>query len=118
MVKTPANSKFDPAQLSRAERLELIAQLQEQDAKDKAATLVRLKRYFEGLCETEGVTLREVIFGEASPKSGPKPGYRPPIKYRDNNGHTWAGRGRTPRWIIASGKPAETFRIKADDKAT
>ena len=37
------------------------------------------------------------------------------IKYRDpaNVSNTWTGRGRQPRWMTASGKPKEAFRIGA-----
>lgn len=36
-------------------------------------------------------------------------------KYRDpqNPDNTWTGRGRQPRWMTASGKKAEEFRIGA-----
>ena len=36
-------------------------------------------------------------------------------KYRDPNNfeNTWTGRGRQPRWMTASGKKAEEFRIQA-----
>lgn len=37
-----------------------------------------------------------------------------PIKYRDDAGNTWTGRGKTPRWIIEAektGKTRDTFRI-------
>jgi len=37
-----------------------------------------------------------------------------PIKYRDDTGNTWTGRGKTPRWITEAektGKTREAFRI-------
>jgi DNA-binding protein H-NS len=37
-----------------------------------------------------------------------------PIKYRDEAGNTWTGRGKTPRWLVEaekSGKPRESFKI-------
>lgn len=36
------------------------------------------------------------------------------IKYRDKNGNTWTGRGRTARWIVAAekaGKKRESFLV-------
>jgi DNA-binding protein H-NS len=36
------------------------------------------------------------------------------IKYRDDKGNTWTGRGKTPRWLVEaekSGKSRETFKI-------
>lgn len=37
------------------------------------------------------------------------------IKYRDENGNTWTGRGKTPRWLAEAekaGAKRETFLIK------
>ena len=34
------------------------------------------------------------------------------VKYRDNAGNTWTGRGRTPRWIVAAIKGG---KAKKDD---
>lgn len=36
------------------------------------------------------------------------------IKYRDEKGNTWTGRGKTPRWLIdaeKSGKTRDAFKI-------
>lgn len=36
------------------------------------------------------------------------------IKYRDDKGNTWTGRGKTPRWIStaeAAGKSREQFKV-------
>jgi len=38
-----------------------------------------------------------------------------PIKYRDDKGNTWTGRGKTPRWIAAAekaGTKRESFLVK------
>lgn len=38
-----------------------------------------------------------------------------PIKYRDDKGNTWTGRGKTPRWLAAAekaGKNREQFKIQ------
>jgi DNA-binding protein H-NS len=34
---------------------------------------------------------------DAAPK---KPATKIPVKYRDVNGNTWTGRGKTPTWIV------------------
>jgi DNA-binding protein H-NS len=42
-------------------------------------------------------------------------GVRVPVKYRDDAGNTWTGRGNKPRWLVAalaSGKNAEDFAVK------
>jgi len=36
----------------------------------------------------------------------------PKVKYKDNKGNTWSGRGALPRWVRDSGKPKEAFLIK------
>ena len=36
------------------------------------------------------------------------------IKYRDEKGNTWTGRGKTPRWLVEAenaGKNRETFKV-------
>ena len=41
------------------------------------------------------------------------------VKYRDENGNTWAGVGKRPKWLteaIAAGKSQEDFLIKKDAK--
>jgi DNA-binding protein H-NS len=37
-----------------------------------------------------------------------------PIKYKDDSGNRWSGRGKTPRWIVAAekaGKKRESFLV-------
>lgn len=39
-----------------------------------------------------------------------------PVKYRDEKGNTWTGRGRSPLWLVAaekSGKKRESFLVGA-----
>jgi DNA-binding protein H-NS len=47
-------------------------------------------------------------------KSGPK-GNLPPVKYRDEAGNVWSGRGPRPGWFkaaIESGKNVENYLVK------
>ena len=50
-----------------------------------------------------------------SKSAGEKTSRKPAqIKYRDNNGNTWTGRGMTPRWLKAAeanGQSRETFLV-------
>ena len=42
-------------------------------------------------------------------------GRKVPIKYRDENGNTWSGRGSQPKWLVAalaSGRKIEEFLVK------
>lgn len=39
-----------------------------------------------------------------------------PVKYRDDSGNTWTGRGNRPRWLVAelaSGKKLDDFLVRA-----
>ena len=48
-------------------------------------------------------------------KSNPRKGQPVPVKYRDENGNTWAARGNRPRWLVEalkSGKSLEDFAVK------
>lgn len=39
-----------------------------------------------------------------------------PVKYRDNEGNTWTGRGMKPRWLaskLAAGVPLECYKVVA-----
>ncbi len=52
-----------------------------------------------------------------SAKRGPSPMAGKPIapKYKDKEGNSWAGRGRTPLWLVAAekaGKKGESFSVE------
>lgn len=58
----------------------------------------------------DGVRLKKSTAKKATTK-----GIRVPVKYRDDAGNTWTGRGNKPRWLVAalaSGKNAEDFAVK------
>ena len=69
-----------------------------------------------------GVTLAD-LGGAASakpaaptkaPKKASKSRGMVAIKYRDESGNTWTGRGKTPRWLVEAekaGKSRESFKI-------
>ena len=73
------------------------------------------------LMQKLGVTLADLrgAEGAAQPKAaGRKAAGRKlgsvPVKYRDENGNTWTGRGRTPRWLVeaeAGGKNRQQFQV-------
>ncbi len=52
---------------------------------------------------------------DESKSSSEKPSRKPArIKYRDNDGNTWTGRGMTPRWLTAAeanGQSRDTFLV-------
>ena len=105
-----------------------IAVLQKQLAdaeKNKAPAIIKVQSLMKKL----GVTLTDLA-GKSSASAnkagrkraqtnktarGPqKPPAKVAVKYRDNNGNAWTGRGRTPKWISeaeAAGKNREDFRV-------
>jgi DNA-binding protein H-NS len=56
----------------------------------------------------------EVVIGRRGRRSGMK-GRKVPIKYRDKEGNTWAGRGAQPRWLrekLKAGAKLEDFAVE------
>jgi DNA-binding protein H-NS len=58
--------------------------------------------------------------GKAAPRKGKskakgKAHKRVPVKYADDKGNTWSGRGRSPLWLVAAeknGRKREAFLVK------
>ena len=47
---------------------------------------------------------------------GPRKGKRVPVKYADDKGNKWTGRGRPPLWLVAAekaGKKRDSFLVKS-----
>lgn len=98
-----------------------IAQLQKQLAAAEQNKAPAIKKV-QALMKKLGVTLAD-LGGAATTKSAPaekaprkprKSGGTVAIKYRDEAGNTWTGRGKTPRWLVEAekaGKSRESFKI-------
>lgn len=57
----------------------------------------------------------EDLFKPAARKSA-KAGARVPVRYRDNEGNAWTGRGKRPIWLVkkvAAGAKVEDFLVAA-----
>jgi DNA-binding protein H-NS len=58
-----------------------------------------------------------ISLGKTGKRAGSsRVGKRVPVKYADDKGNKWTGRGRPPLWLVAAekaGKKRETFLIKA-----
>lgn len=109
-----------------------IDQLQKQLAAAEANKGPAVKKVRQ-LMKKLGVSLEDLVDSESlkrisrgAQKSGENPTLndrtvktrkaRPkvPVKYRDQSGNTWTGRGKTPRWLAEAekaGKTRESFRI-------
>jgi DNA-binding protein H-NS len=93
---------------------------------NKAPAIKKVKALMKKL----GVTIADLAEGKTTgrrgrpPKSQGKPAANKPkakksrgvvaIKYRDDKGNTWTGRGKTPRWLVEAekaGKSRDSFKI-------
>jgi len=108
-----------------------IDQLQKQLAAAEANKAPAIKKV-RALMKKLGVSLSDLAAGTAESARRGRPsktaaarsanGAKPrkargkvAIKYRDDKGNTWTGRGKTPRWLVEaekSGKTRESFKIK------
>jgi DNA-binding protein H-NS len=60
------------------------------------------------------------LSGHSNKAAHPLKGRKAPVKYRDRQGNTWAGRGAKPLWLVAAikkGKKVEDFLIDKHRRA-
>lgn len=107
-----------------------IAELQKQLEAAESAKGPAIKKV-KALMKKLGVTVADLTEEPAAPvkgrrgrkpgsstsaaKTGRKAGSKVAIKYRDDQGNTWTGRGKTPRWLAdaeKAGANREQFLIK------
>jgi len=63
---------------------------------------------------------RAVMLSKTRRRGGPRKGKRVPVKYADDKGNKWTGRGRPPLWLVAaekSGRKRDSFLVKGAAKA-
>jgi DNA-binding protein H-NS len=93
--------------------LQKRAKIIEAKADKKVTELVALiKRHSLSL----GDWRRAVSLTKGRRKSGPRKGRRVPVKYADDKGNKWTGRGRPPLWLVAAekaGKKRDSFLVKS-----
>ncbi len=98
-----------------------IALLQKQLAVAEQNKAPAIKKV-QALMKKLGVTLADLggaasakpVAPEKAPKKARKSRGMVAIKYRDESGNTWTGRGKTPRWLVEAekaGKLRESFKI-------
>lgn len=104
--------------------IEIQAKIAELQAQEK---LVRAQEYSQALEKAQELIsaysiaasdLRFTATDSPLAKKGKAgaPGKKAEIKYRDENGNGWSGRGLKPRWLTAaieSGKQLEDFAVTA-----
>ncbi len=77
---------------------------------DKLATPKKTKAAGQQAVSTK------VVAKKGTPKNASRKGIPVAIKYRDDEGNTWTGRGSKPRWLVAAfekGKKAEDFAVES-----
>lgn len=93
--------------------LEKRAKALEAKADKKVTELVALiKRHGLSLADWR----RAMSLSKGGKKSGPRKGKRVPVKYSDDKGNKWTGRGRPPLWLVAAekaGKKRDSFLVKS-----
>ncbi|AOY95299.1 endonuclease [Cupriavidus sp. USMAA2-4] len=88
----------------------LQKQAEEIKAREQAAVIADIRQKIEQY----GLTADDLGFG-AKPVAGKKASRKVPVRYRDNAGNTWTGRGKRPGWLtqaLAAGKQVEDFLIR------
>jgi len=89
---------------------ELQKQAEEIKAREQAAVISDIRQKIEQY----GLTADDLGFG-AKPGASKKMSRKVPVRYRDNAGNTWTGRGKRPGWLtqaLAAGKNVEDFLIR------
>jgi len=93
--------------------LEKRAKALEQKADKKVTELVALiKRHGLSLADWR----HALSLAKGGKKTGPRKGKRVPVKYSDDKGNKWTGRGRPPLWLVAAekaGKKRDSFLVKS-----
>ena len=59
---------------------------------------------------------RAMTLSKGGKRGGPRKGKRVPVKYADDKGNKWTGRGRPPLWLVAAekaGKKRDSFLLKS-----
>ena len=98
-----------PENMSYAELIDLRARVDRLMGDKRNEARSELRQKMVNLAKAEGMTLDDVLGGKRGRGKGSVA-----IKYRDpkNPEHTWTGRGRMPRWMVAATKGG---RIKKED---
>ena len=72
------------------------------------------------LIQQHGLSLgdwkRALSLSKTGKRGGPRKGKRGPVKYADDKGNKWTGRGRPPLWLVAAekaGKKRDSFLLKS-----
>lgn len=95
--------------------LKQIAELQQKADEIKKTEMKGAIDQVNALIAQYELTAKDLTFGGAKTEKVTKASKKTvAVKYADDKGNTWTGRGRTPAWIVAaeiSGKSREIFLV-------
>ena len=97
----PMATNKAPENMTYAELVEFRARVDVLMLQKKTEARAGFRQKIAKLAKKEGLKLTDVLEGR---RRGRKSKGSVAIKYRDNNGNTWTGRGRMPRWMVAATK--------------
>jgi DNA-binding protein H-NS len=95
------------------EIVQKISELQKQAEEIKAREQSEVIADIRKKIEEYALTAEDLGFGGKTPAK--KASRKVAVRYRDNAGNTWTGRGKRPGWLtqaLASGKSVDDFLIR------
>jgi DNA-binding protein H-NS len=99
--------------MSLAELSKIQANIEHMKAEKQNSERAAVREKIMSIAKEHGFDLHE-LFGRKG--NGKRKRGKVAVKYRDNAGNTWTGRGRMPRWMVAATKgrkaKKEDFLIK------
>jgi DNA-binding protein H-NS len=87
--------------MSFTELAKMEADIERIKAQKQSAEREAVREKILGIAKQHGFDIRE-LFGRKD--NGKRVHGKVAVKYRDNAGNTWTGRGRMPRWMVAATK--------------
>jgi DNA-binding protein H-NS len=99
---------MDDLETLLAQRDDLQRRIDAIEAERRAGRLAQAREALAAL----GVSPAELVPARVSRKARPRSA--PPVRYRDDKGHTWTGRGKQPVWLrdaLAAGATLGDFLV-------
>jgi DNA-binding protein H-NS len=87
--------------MSASELAEIEARIERMKMDKRNAERAAVREAILAVAKQHGFDIHE-LFGRKSAGKGKRG--KVAVKYRDNAGNTWTGRGRMPRWMVAATK--------------
>ena len=88
--------------MSAAELAAMEARIEQLKIEKQNAERDVVRKKIIDLAKEHAFDIRELIDGRRGNGKGKRG--KVAVKYRDNAGNTWTGRGRMPRWMVAATK--------------